>query len=66
MAFADLILYNGKIATEDDRRSTAEAVAIGDGKFLAVGTERDVMPARGDRTRTVDLGGRTAIPGLND
>jgi predicted amidohydrolase YtcJ len=66
MAFADLILYNGKIATEDDRRSIAQAVAVSDGKFLAVGTERDVMATHGDRTKTVDLGGRTAIPGLND
>ena len=35
---ADLILHNGKIATQDDRRSFAEAAAIRDGKFLAVGT----------------------------
>src|ERR1700735_5026696 len=63
---AELILYNGKIATQDDRRSLAEAVAIRDGKFVAVGSDRDVMGLRGDGTRIVDLNKRTVIPGLND
>jgi predicted amidohydrolase YtcJ len=63
---AELILYNGKIATQDDRRPLAEAVAIRDGKFLAVGSARDVMGLRGDGTELVDLNKRTVIPGLND
>src|ERR1700729_1399303 len=63
---AELILYNGKIATQDDRRSLAEAVAIRDGKFVAGGSDRDVMGLRGDGTRIVDLNKRTVIPGLND
>ena len=37
LAYADLILYNGKILTADDDFTTAEAVAVRDGKFLAVG-----------------------------
>ena len=36
---ADVIAYNGKIATQNEQRSMAEAVAIRDGKFLAVGTD---------------------------
>ena len=40
---ADLIFYNGKIATQDDRRTVAQAVAIRDGKFAAVGTDGEVM-----------------------
>ena len=63
---ADLILYNGRIATQDDRRSVVEAVAIRDGKFLAAGTDREAMALRGEQTRIVDLNQRTAIPGLND
>jgi predicted amidohydrolase YtcJ len=63
---AELILHNGKIATEDDRRAFAEAAAIRDGKFVAVGSDRDVMQWRGDSTRLIDLNRRTAIPGLND
>jgi len=35
----DLILRNGRIATQDERRSFASAVAIKDGRFLAVGTD---------------------------
>jgi len=63
---ADLILHNGKIATQDDRRSLAEGAAIRDGKFLAVGSDREVMRLRGERTKLIDLNKRTVIPGLND
>jgi predicted amidohydrolase YtcJ len=62
----DLILHNGKIATQDDRRSLVEAAAIRDGKFLAVGSDREIMRLRDDRTRLIDLNKRTVIPGLND
>src|SRR5579872_6963330 len=63
---ADLILQNGKIATQDDRRSVVEAAAIRDGKFLATGSDREVMRFRDERTKLIDLHKRTAIPGLND
>ena len=63
---ADLILHNGKIATQDDRRSIVEAAAIRDGKFVAAGSDREVMAYRGENSAVVDLNGRTAIPGLND
>jgi predicted amidohydrolase YtcJ len=45
---ADLIAYNGKIATQNEQRSMVEAVAVLDGKFLAVGTDREVMAWRAD------------------
>src|SRR5438034_1518845 len=63
---ADLILQNGKIATQDDRRSVVEAAAIRDGKFLAIGSDREVMRFRDERTKLIDLNKRTVIPGLND
>ena len=63
---ADLILYNGKIATQDHRRSIVEALAIRDGAFLAVGSDREVMRFRDQGTKVIDLRKRTVIPGLND
>ena len=62
----DLILYNGKVATQDDRRSIAQAAAAHGGKFVAVGSDREVLALRGDQTKVINLNGRTAIPGLND
>jgi predicted amidohydrolase YtcJ len=63
---ADLIVHNGRIATQDERRSFAQAAAIKDGKFVAVGSDQDVMRLGDDKTQVIDLRGRTAIPGLND
>ena len=44
----------------------AQAAAIRDGKFVAVGTDREVMAYRGAHTEVIDLNRRTVIPGLND
>jgi predicted amidohydrolase YtcJ len=63
---ADTILVNGKIVTLDQRSSIADALAIRDQRIEAVGAAADVLPRRGDRTRIIDLGGRTVIPGLID
>lgn len=63
---AELILTGGRIATQDDRRSFAQAVAIKDGHFVAVGGDKEALALRGDRTQVIDLKGRTVIPGLND
>ena len=57
---------NGRIATQDERRSFAQAVAIQDGRFAAVGSNEEIMALRGAKTQVIDLGGRTVIPGLND
>src|SRR5437899_3349011 len=65
-ATADLIVTNGRIATLDDRGSIVSAVAVKQGRVLAVGSDRDVEPHRGDRTRAIDLEGHSVIPGLND
>jgi hypothetical protein len=46
---ADLILMNRCIATQDERRSLASTVAINDGRFLAVGSDQDVLAYRVDR-----------------
>ena len=52
---AELVLINGQIATLDPSRPSATAAAIKDGRFLAVGTDRDIIPYRGASTQIVDL-----------
>jgi predicted amidohydrolase YtcJ len=63
---ADLILINGNILTVDPRDSIAHAIAIGEGKILAVGSNEEVRKHARKDTRIVDLHGRTATPGLID
>src|SRR5687768_13009020 len=62
----DLILHNGKIVTVDDSFSIAQAVAIKNGRFLAVGSNGAILPLAGSKTEKVDLQGRTVLPGLHD
>src|SRR4051812_42319964 len=63
---ADTILINGKIVTVDDRFSIAQALAIRGARIVRVGTNEEVASVKGADTRTIDLAGRTAIPGLID
>jgi predicted amidohydrolase YtcJ len=62
----DTVLVNGKILTVDAQFSTREALAIRDGKILAVGSSADMRKLAGPRSRVIDLQGRTVIPGLID
>ncbi len=61
---ADLILHRGKIVTLDARNDVASAVVIRNGTIVAVGDES--LLDRYVATRTIDLGGRMAMPGFND
>ena len=62
----DLILINGKIITVDEKDSIAQALAIHNGKILAVGTNEEIRKIAGKDARVIDLHGRTATPGLID
>ena len=62
---ADTVLLDGKIITLG-AAGTAQALAVRDGKIISVGTSADVRKLAGPATRTVDLAGRTVIPGLID
>lgn len=62
----DLIFYNGKITTLNRAQPVAQAVAIKDGKFLAVGSDAEVMPLATEKTRCIDLKGKGVLPGLFD
>ena len=63
---ADTILVNGRIATLDKRGSFQSALAIKNGRFMAVGADSDIMGYRNAETQVIDVGGRTIIPGLVD
>lgn len=65
-AGAATVLVNGRFATLDPARPRAEAAAIRGGRFIAVGAEADARAAGGAGATVIDLGGRTAIPGLDD
>lgn len=61
-----MILYNGNMHTVDRENPAASAVAIANGKFIAVGDDAAVMQHASDTTRMVDLKKKRVIPGLND
>ena len=63
---ADLVLEGGVIVTLDDSRPRATALAVKDGRIVAVGGESDVKPLVGSGTRVIDLKGRAVVPGLTD
>src|SRR5262245_139545 len=65
-AVADTIYTNGEVITVNDAQPSAEAVAVKDGKILAVGARDNVMRYQGPSTDVVDLKGRTMIPGFVD
>lgn len=63
---ADLVLTNGAITTMDKQRPSAECLAIRGDRIVAVGNRGAVAQWIGPATRTIDIGGRRVIPGLND
>ncbi|MEX2454116.1 MAG: amidohydrolase [Rhodospirillaceae bacterium] len=62
----DLVLHGGSVLTVDAAFTVAEAIAIRDGRVLAVGDSREIRRLGGDRTEEIALEGRTVIPGLID
>jgi predicted amidohydrolase YtcJ len=63
---ADLVLAGGVVITLDPARPRASAVAIRDGRIVAVGDEAQVKPFVGPATKRIDLAGRAVVPGLTD
>lgn len=66
MLSADLVLCNGKIATLDAANRFVPALAVRAGRIVALGDDRAMRELAGPRTETVDLAGRTVIPGIVD
>ena len=64
--YPDLVLHRGLLTTLDRSNPSATAVAIKDGKFAAVGQDREVTAMAGPQTQIIDLKGRRVLPGLID
>jgi predicted amidohydrolase YtcJ len=62
----ETVLLNGKVVTVNARFGVAEAVAIAQGRFTAVGSSQEIRKLAGASTNVIDLGGRTVVPGLAD
>jgi predicted amidohydrolase YtcJ len=63
---ADLVFLGGRVATMDPARGWASAVAVRDGRIVAVGDDAAVRRHIGSRSRVVELAGRTMTPGFGD
>ena len=62
----DLILFNGNFWTVNPRQPRAQAVAISGGRFLAIGSNSEVLALASGSARKIDLGGKTVLPGFID
>jgi len=62
----ETVLYNGNIWTLDEAQPRAQAVAISGARFVAVGSNADVLPLASARTRKIDLAFKSVLPGFND
>jgi predicted amidohydrolase YtcJ len=63
---ADTAYVNGRIYTVNEAQPWATAVAIKDGKFIAIGSEADIDAVTGNDTNVVDLEGQFVMPGIFD
>jgi len=63
---AQTILYNGNITTLDAKQPQVSAIAIANGKVLAIGTDHEIRALANHATLLIDLHGKRVIPGLND
>ena len=65
-ASPDLVLHHGVVYTVDDADRVHEAIAIKNGRIVAVGGSPEIRALAGPTTRQVDLGGHTVVPGFID
>ncbi len=63
---ADYVFVNGEVVTVNPNDEVAEAVAVEGERILAVGTTEEILGLRDPRTRVVDLGGSSLLPGFID
>src|SRR5512143_576411 len=66
MLYSDCVFQHGHIITLDPSFPTAQAVAVREGKILAVGSNEDIASLIGARTQVTDLQGCTVVPGFHD
>jgi predicted amidohydrolase YtcJ len=61
-----MVLINGNVVTLDKKTPKASAVAVRDGKIVAVGSDAQIKKLIGPETKVIDLKGKTLVPGLTD
>ncbi len=72
IVYPELIIHNGKIVTVDDKTTSrnpgtiVQALAVRDGKILALGDNQEILALRGPQSQVIDLKGRTVVPGIID
>ncbi len=64
VASPDIVCFNGRVVTLDSSPGVVSAFAISRGRFVAVGSDKEVLALAGPRTRKLDLEGRMVLPGL--
>lgn len=64
--YPDAVFFNGQITTLDRSQPIVSAVAVKDGRFLAVGDDQEILALAGDATRRIDLQRKSVLPGLFD
>lgn len=62
----EMIVFNAKVTTQNQAQPNAEAVAIRDGLFFKVGSNKEILALKGSQTKVIDAKKRRMIPGLND
>ncbi|MGO0059605.1 amidohydrolase [Brevibacillus fluminis] len=62
----DVVFLHGEVVTVDQQNRIAEAVAVKDGKIVAVGTSEEIRQMVGPHTKVVDLDGKSLLPGFID
>jgi hypothetical protein len=63
---AELVVVNARVYTVDDARPRAEAFAVQNGRFSAVGSNAEIRALAGRNTRVIDAAGMTVVPGFID
>ena len=63
---ADLVVTNARVLTMDTAMPRAEAFAVKDGRFLAIGSAADIRNITSSRTRQIDAAGMCVLPGFID
>ena len=69
LRYADMVLYNGHVLTMDQEQppvNVTQAIALQDGRVLAVGEDDRILRMAGPSTVRVDLDGKAVLPGIID
>lgn len=72
IVYPELIIHNGKVVTVDDPTTSTnpgtivEALAVRNGKILALGGNQEILALQGPQSQVIDLKGRTVVPGIID